>query len=202
MRRVLEIALAVLVAGPWLAAAAAAESPARRVVSQTADEILVILQDESLTDDVRRDRIIEIAHARFDYPTVSRLVLARNWKRLSQPQQQEFMREFREYLAHHYGSRIQRYEQQSVEVVGERAEKRGDVTVFTRIKRSGLEDIEVDYRLRERDGTWRVIDVKIEGISLVSNYRDQFKEVISRGGPDELLRKLREKNIEGVTEAS
>ena len=52
----------------------------------------------------------------------------------------------------------------------------------------------VDYRLRERGGDWRVIDVKIEGISLVSNYRDQFHEVLSQGGPEKLLAQLRERN--------
>jgi phospholipid transport system substrate-binding protein len=60
----------------------------------------------------------------------------------------------------------------------------------------------VEYRLRSRAGTWRVIDVKIEGISLVSNYRDQFHEVLSRGGPDQLLAQLRERNAGRGTDES
>jgi phospholipid transport system substrate-binding protein len=54
--------------------------------------------------------------------------------------------------------------------------------------------------MRQKDGVWRVIDVVIEGISMVSNFRDQFKEVLSRGGPDHLLTKLQEKNALGVVE--
>lgn len=204
MRCIFETARAALLAGLLLPVApvAAAESEPVRVVSRTVDQVLAILKDESLSEDARRDRIVQVAHARFDYPTVSRLVLARNWKRFSPAQQEEFQTEFREFLAQRYGSRLQRYEQQTVDITGERQEKRGDVTVFTRIKRPGAEDVEVDYRMRERQGTWRVIDVKIEGISLVSNYRDQFKEVLSQGGPDELLKRLREKNIGDETEAS
>jgi phospholipid transport system substrate-binding protein len=60
----------------------------------------------------------------------------------------------------------------------------------------------VDYRLRGRTGRWLVIDVVVEGISLVSNYRDQFREVLSNGGPDHLLVQLREKNASGAVTAS
>ncbi len=56
----------------------------------------------------------------------------------------------------------------------------------------------VDYRLRNRAGGWRVIDVVIEGISMVSNYRDQFKSIVSSGGPELLLEKLRQKNAAGM----
>ncbi len=56
----------------------------------------------------------------------------------------------------------------------------------------------VDYRLRKHDSEWRVIDVVIEGISMVSNYRDQFKSIVSSGGPELLLEKLKEKNAAGL----
>ena len=54
----------------------------------------------------------------------------------------------------------------------------------------------VNYRLRNRTGRWLVIDVVVEGISFISNYRDQFREVLGNGGPEHLLQKLREKNLE------
>ena len=77
---------------------------------------------------------------------------------------------------------------------GAREEPRGDVTVQTRVIGGQFNGASVDYRLRKTGEEWRVIDVVIEGISMVSNFRDQFKAVVSSGGPDLLLKQLREKN--------
>ena len=64
----------------------------------------------------------------------------------------------------------------------------------TKIVRGGGNDILVDYRLRQRDGTWKIIDVVIEGVSLVSNFRSQFQDILGSGAPDKLLQVLRDKN--------
>ena len=53
--------------------------------------------------------------------------------------------------------------------------------------------------MRQRSGQWRIIDVKIAGISLISNFRSQFKEVLSKGGPEEVLRRLKKKTTEAAT---
>ena len=85
-----------------------------------------------------------------------------------------------------------------MEIVGEREEPRGDVVIQTKIVGGEFEGTLVDYRLRKQKGEWRVIDVVIEGISMVSNYRDQFKSIVSAGGPELLLEKLKEKNAAGM----
>ena len=126
------------------------------------------------------------------------LVLARNWKRFTDAQKAEYVEEFKKYLTNSYGSRIERYDQQKVEIVGEREEPRGDVVIQTKIVGGEFEGTLVDYRLRKQKGEWRVIDVVIEGISMVSNYRDQFKSIVSAGGPELLLEKLKEKNAAGM----
>ena len=181
---------------------AAAQSAPRAMVQQTIDAVLVVLNEKSLSTEQKRSRIENIAYERFDFPTMSRLVLARNWQRFSKPQQTAFMEEFKRYLAVNYGNRIERYDQQKVEIVGERKEARGDVTIQSVVHGGEFEGATVDYRLRESNGRWLVIDVIVEGISLVSNFRDQFKEVLARGGPEELLDALRAKNAAGPAEAS
>jgi phospholipid transport system substrate-binding protein len=173
--------------------AEAATDP-REIIEATVVDVIAILADEQATIDAKRDSLEEIAYARFDFRTMSRLVLARNWKRLSKEQQQEFVDEFTLYLAHDYGGRLQRYEQEQVDVVGERAEPRGDVTIRTQIVGGENDGALVDYRMRNRKDEWRIIDVVIEGISLVANFRDQFREVMGNEGPEKLLEKLREKN--------
>lgn len=178
--------------------AAAGETP-REIVRQTVDEVLEIL-GQKLPDDQRRSRLEEVVYARFDFETNARLVLARNWKRFSDAEKEEFVREYRTYLANSYGARLDRYSGEKVEIVGEREEPRGDVTVMTRIDGGEYDGALVDYRLRSKSGEWLVIDVIVEGVSLVSNYRDQFKEVLSGGGPAHLLEKLKEKNAAGITD--
>ncbi len=198
-RRRLGIACAAALAAVCFSVPAVAAGP-RETMRETIDQVLAVLNDSSLDDDQRRASIEKIAYARFDMYTMSRLVLARAWKRFSEQQREEYIAEFKQYLANNYGGRINRYDQEEVEILGLREEPRGDVTVKTRIVGGEFEDTEVDYRMRQKDDQWLVIDVVIEGISMVSNFRDQFKEVLSRGGPDHLLEKLREKNALGLVE--
>ena len=192
--------VATLLATPMAGegAAQATRSAPVMVISVTVDEVLAVLDDASLSSEERRSRIEKIAYRRFDFVTTSRLVVARYWKRFTPAQQEELVREFKAFLARTYGDRIDRYNQEQIEIVGERKEPRGDVSVLTRIVGGEYDAAEVDYRLRGKDGQWRIIDVKIEGISLVLNYRDQFKAVLSRGGPEGLLEALREKNVDAV----
>ena len=100
-------------------------------------------------------------------------------------------------LANNYRSRFDSYSGESVDLLGDRAEPRGDVTVRTRLVGGDNDGVNIDYRLRQTDGRWLVIDIVVEGISIVSNYRDQFKAVLSGGNsPDDLLEKMRHKNAQ------
>jgi phospholipid transport system substrate-binding protein len=191
------VALALLLAadpGAADAEAKGAASSARSVVDATIAEVLEVLASTELDTEQRRTRIEGIALARFDFPTISRLVLARNWKtKFDERQRAEFVEEFKDYLSRTYGNRIERYDQQAVDVLGERVETRGDVTVRTVIRGGEADGIAVDYRLRAHDGEWLVIDVVIEGVSLISSFRSQFQEVISQKGAEGLLEELRGK---------
>lgn len=199
MRRSIRARIGIaLVVGVMAASAAQADTTeARKVVDETLAQVLAILNEPDLASPVRVKKIEDIARERFDFELMSRLVLRSGWRRFDARQQQQFVDAFRDHLSASYGSRIDRYEQQSVEVTGEQLEARGDVTVKTRIVGGTVDDLSMDYRLRQRNGVWRVIDVKIEGVSLVSNFHSQFKEVLAEGGPEEVLRRLREKTAAG-----
>ena len=199
MQKRLGIACALAFAAVSFAVPAAAAGPGE-TMRETIDQVLAVLNDSSLDEDQRRASIEEIAYARFDMYKMSKLVLGHPWKRFSPQQKEEYVAEFKKYLANNYSGRINRYDQETVEILQVREEPRGDVTVRTRIVGGEFEDTLVDYRMRQKDEEWLVIDVVIEGISMVSNFRDQFKEVLSRGGPEHLLEKLREKNALGLVE--
>jgi phospholipid transport system substrate-binding protein len=188
-------AIAACLGAAAISAATTTTSPtAKAVIEQTVAQVLGVLRDKSRTVAQRRLEIEKIAHARFDFRTMARLVLARDWKKLDSAKRDEFVDQFTTYLANDYGSRIDRYQQEQVNVLGEQSKPRGDVEVRTKIVGGANDGAIVDYRMRNGKDGWRIIDVVIEGISLVANFRDQFREVIARGGPEALLQKLKEKN--------
>lgn len=193
-RRSIELALGVILVATAPAWASAVETAAARaVMEETVSDVLAVLRAPELETPERRAQLEAIARDRFDFETMSKLVLRRSWTKFSPEQRVEFVDAFTDHLATSYGSRVERYNQQDVQITGTRAEPRGDVTILTTILGGSADDIAMDYRLRSQEGNWRVIDVKIEGISLISSFRSQFKEVLSQNGPDEVLRRLREK---------
>jgi len=171
------------------------EAP-RALVAATVRQVLDVLAEPGLDDAQRSRRIEALAFSVFDFKTMGKLVLARNWKKLDKEERVVFAEEFRQYLARNYGSRLERYEKAEVEVLRARVEPRNDVTVLTRVVGSQYDGIEMNYRLRERKGQWKIIDIVVEGVSMLANFRAQFSEVVSREGVDGLLNAMRNRNAE------
>jgi phospholipid transport system substrate-binding protein len=177
--------------------AAAADTP-KELVHQLSDAVIAVLQEKNLSADAKRQKIRGIVEGYVDFQTMSRLVLARNWNGLDDAKKKEFVEEFKQSLSVTYGKNVETYNNEKVQITGDRDEGRGDWTVQTKILRpQGGGDILVDYRLRQLNGEWKVIDLVIERVSLVSSYRSQFQEVMANGGIDHLLQLLREKNAAG-----
>src|SRR5262245_6152846 len=192
-RRLLAVAVVLRLSAP-----AAAQPSPRGVVQRTSDQVLAVLAEPGLGKADRREKVKAIVLANTDFDTLCRLVLARNWSRFSADQQREFQREFKDHLSATYGRRLDDYRGEKLAIEGDRKETNGDWTVQSRIVRGGgSNDVLVDYRLRQTDGQWRVIDVIIEQVSLVANFRSQFQEIIANGGPAKLLELLREKIAKG-----
>jgi len=189
-------AMLLLLCSAASGAARAAESPPK-VVQELADAVVAVLAEKGPTADQKREKVQTIVYAHFDFTTLSRLVLARNWKQLSPEQRQAFVEEFKRHLSMTYGKNVETYNNERAEVTGDRTEPGGDWTVKTKIVRPGAQDILVDYRLRQEEGGWKVIDVIIEGVSLVANFRSQFQEIMTGQGPQKLIDILHEKNERG-----
>jgi ABC-type transporter MlaC component len=177
------------------AATGHAEDPPKAVVERMTTAAIGVLGDRSLTVEDKRHRLEQIVYREVDFDTMSRLVLARNWSRFSPEQQTEFVKLFKEHLSITYGNNIENYKNERVAIVGEREEARGDWTVQSKIVRGGgSSDIVVDYRLRKASDPWKIIDIIIERVSLVANFRSQFQDILGHGTPEKLLQVLRDKN--------
>ncbi|MBW2424721.1 MAG: ABC transporter substrate-binding protein, partial [Deltaproteobacteria bacterium] len=144
--------------------ARAADDPAitgepRKVIEEAAVEVVAILAQRERPAEERISAIEEIAFEIFDFTTMSKLVMARNWRKMEPGQRSEFVREFKRHLSRTYGSRLDRYDQEDVEVYAAQLEPRNDVSVKTRIVGGQFDKAEISYRLRKRKERWKIIDV-------------------------------------------
>ena len=196
--RTISRSISTLVAVLVAAATAVAAAGPRDVVRSLADEVLAVLRDSSLSSATKRERIETIADRGVDFATMSRLVLARNLSRFSAAEQVQFQHEFRRHLSVTYGDSVDSYKNEEVVITGDREEARGDVTVKPKIARGGGgDDILVDYRLRQVNGEWKIIDFVVEGVSLVANFRSQFQDLLANQTPAQLIALIHEKNQRG-----
>jgi phospholipid transport system substrate-binding protein len=187
-----------LLVGPSLradAAVAAEEAEARQFVQETIDDVMKILHDSQLELDQKKNRVEQIAYDRFEFELISRFVLARNWNTMNEQQRADFIDAFKKHLSVTYRDALDSFRDEKITITSSRLEPRGDVTVMTLVHQNSG-DTKVDYRLRKTDAGWRGIDIIIEGVSLVQNFRSQAQEIISAEGADALIQKLRNKQID------
>jgi phospholipid transport system substrate-binding protein len=131
----------------------------------------------------------------FDFERMSRVTLGSYWGQASPEQQAAFVKEFRSLITHTYSSALSKYRNQTIEYKAFiPSTDDSDVKVKSLIMQPGGVAIPVDYVLEKQSEEWKVFDVDIDGISLVTTYRGQFVSIIRQNGMDELIHQLVEKN--------
>lgn len=176
-----------------------AEISADELVKQTADDVLASIKNDKDIQAGNQQKIFALAEEKilpnFDFDRVCRMVLGKNWKSATPDQQAVFQKEFRSLLLRTYATALGKYKNQVIEYKPMRAEPDAkNVSVKTQILQPGGQPIAVDYSLVKIDGGWKVYDIVIESVSLVTNYRSQFSNEIRTNGLDSLNKKLAEKN--------
>ena len=182
----------------WINNAMAAIAP-DELVKKTADEVLAAIKTDKDIQSGDQKKIFALAEEKilpyFNFDRVSRMVLGKYWREANTAQKAAFQREFRSLLLRTYASALSKYRNQTIEF--KQLRMRPDdatVTVETEILQPGGQPIGVDYALEKSGDSWKVYDIAIEGVSLVTNYRGQFGNEIRQSGIDGLIEKLKEKN--------
>jgi phospholipid transport system substrate-binding protein len=173
------------------------------VLKAPMDEALALLRDPQYKVDdpgkkaVQREKFWSLVAPVFDFDELSKRTLARNWADFNDAQQAEFAQVFSELLGNIYVDRIQGgYSDETIEFGDQILHDSRPLAVVKTFIVSARNRIPVDYSLIQKGDTWRVYDVKVEGVSLVKNYRSQFKEILSKESPDELIERLKQKVAE------
>jgi len=168
----------------------AASSPIDEVRTSV-DAVLAILDDEQLNYEDKRTQISEIVKERFDFRAMSQRTLATNWKKTTDEEKEKFVELFSQLIENSYVGKIESYTNERVDYPGEKVNGRKAVVETLIITASA--DIPVDYRLYHKGDQWLVYDVIIEGVSLISNYRSSYQEIMKKEGFDGLLAKMQSK---------
>ena len=172
-----------------------AQSPLETIQTQV-NKVLEVLRDPALEDESAKEtkekKIWTLIDGVFDYTELSKRTLAQHWRIFTPEQQKEFTRLFGKLLGTVYMDRIMSYTNEKV-VFGKATKLSEDITEVQSEVVTASKSIPIHYRMISRGGSWKVFDVVVEGISLVQNYRSQFREILSKQSPEDLLKILREK---------
>ena len=196
------ISLSRVVAGLCFAVAASvalAQEAPDALVKRVAGEVLQIIKTDPKVQAGDQQRIREVVESKllpyFDFERITALAMGRNWRQASPEQQKQLVDQFRALLVRTYSGALAQYRDQVMDYKPLRADANAtDVTVRTEVIRQGQQPVQIDYSMTKSPSGWKVYDVIVGGVSLVTNYRDEFTEQIKSGGIDGLIETLNAKN--------
>ena len=194
----LGVFMVVGVAWSQIVQAESIESPVV-LLERTSQQVIKILQDDHELLQKDPDRVYKIIDdyilPHLDEVTMAKLALGKNWKRATKEQKKEFVVEFRNLLVRTYSKSLIEFSDQEIKFFPIKlSEGVQRTSVKAEVIQSGGPSIPMAYRVRIKNNTWKVYDIKIDGISLVTSYRGTFTQEIRKSGMDGLLKYMRNKN--------
>jgi len=195
MKWLVSIVGALLLCG----AAMAQESAPEQLIRSVTNEVLEIVRKDKDIQTGNTKKAIELVEAKvlpyFDFNHMTRLALARDWRQASPRQQNTLADEFRTLLVRTYSKALSEYKNQTVEFRPFKMQPgETDVKVRTQIEQAGAKSIGLDYYLEKQANGWKVYDIEVGGVSLITNYRGEFSTQVREGGIDGLIAALKAKN--------
>jgi phospholipid transport system substrate-binding protein len=178
------------------AAAMTNTSPAeaQRFIQTLGDEAVKALSDKSIPLSQREAGIRDLLHKNFDIETIGRFVLSKYWRTITADQQAEYMSVFSEYVLRTYARRLGAYGNEKFHITSSKPLGSRDAIVLTEITaQAGGQPITAGWRVRDRDSSYKIIDVMVEGVSMAAAQRSEFESIIQKQGITGLIEILRAK---------
>jgi phospholipid transport system substrate-binding protein len=192
------LAASLLVCGTLATPAFAQESP-DATVRRTTDEVLAVIKSDKDLQTGNQKKINELVGEKvlphFDFARMTKLAVGRNWAQTTDAQKEALTKEFQTLLVRTYSTSLSQYRNQTIDVKPTKiAAGDTDTTVKTLVNQSGGPAIPIDYGMEKTDKGWKVYDVIVDGVSLVTTYRGSFNDQIQKTGIDGLIKTLVERN--------
>ncbi|HEX6735631.1 MAG TPA: ABC transporter substrate-binding protein [Azonexus sp.] len=191
--------LLALAATACLALPAFAQQAPNELVQQVTEEVLEIVRKDRDIQNGSTAKVIDLVDKKvlphFNFTRMTALAVGKDWRKANPQQQQQLTGEFKTLLVRTYANALTGYRNQKVVYKPFRMQpEETDVLVRTEVQQPGSKPIQLDYSLERQDSAWKVYDVTVAGISLVTNYRDQFGQEVRNGGIDGLIASVAAKN--------
>ncbi len=175
-----------------------AEQGPDEVIRKTAEEVIASIKADSAIQSGDRSKAYALIEQKvlphFDFTRMTRLAVGRNWNQASPDQQKQLIYEFKDLLVRTYASSLSQYKDQVVQIKGTESQPDGtDAVVHSAIVPSGGQTIPIDYSMEKMSDGWKVYDIRVDGVSLVTNYRSEFADIVRRNGVDGLIKALDDK---------
>src|SRR5687768_8101943 len=165
----------------WLLVSPAwsAETSPDTLVDNTAQEVLTIVRQDKELRAGNTAKILDLVEAKvlphFNFTRMTRLAMGKNWPKATPEQQQELVKEFRTLLVRTYSNALSTYSDYTIKVEPLKSNAADtDTTVKTKVMDSGQQPVPIDYSMEKTNDGWKVYDVTVAGVSLVTNYRSTF----------------------------
>jgi phospholipid transport system substrate-binding protein len=179
--------------------AAHAQQAPDALVKQVSEEVLQIVKTDPRVQAGDRARVKEVIDTKlaphFDFERMTALAVGRAWRTATPEQQQQLVEQFRTLLSRTYSNAFVQYRDQQISYKPLRLDAAAtEATVRTEILRPGGAPVQIDYSMAKKGNDWKAYDVIVGGVSLVTNYRDEFNQQVQSGGVDGLVKSLVAKN--------
>jgi phospholipid transport system substrate-binding protein len=193
------VAALAFLACAWASAALAQDLAPDALVRKSIDEVLAIVKADKDLQNGNPKKLFALIEDKvlphFDFSRMTRLAVGRNWAQATDTQKESLTREFRTLLVRTYSTSLSQYRNQTIDVKPLKFPAQDtEVVVKTVVNQNGGPPIPIDYGMAKFDKGWKVYDVVVDGVSLVTTYRGSFNDQIQKNGIDGLVRTLAERN--------
>ena len=170
------------------------------LVQKITDEILAAIKSDKQLAAGDKQKATKLAEEKVlpyvDFEQATRLAVGRAWREATPEQKKRLVSEFRNMLVRTYSNAISVYEGQTLKVLPARGKQDPEETVVrTQFIRAGGQPLPIDFTMHQKEGSWKVYDITVEGVSLVMTYRSEFDAIVKQKGIDGLIQALATKNI-------
>ena len=172
--------LILLLAGPFAQARAASDPGA--FVGEFADKAIALVSDESVTKPERREKFADLVKTYFDMPGIGRFLLGRYWRTASEAEQEAYLQAFTENMIYTYSRRFDEYGGQKLVIDGTREDGRFNIVSSRIVAPNSGEQYRLDWRVMEEGGSFKIVDIVIEGVSMSVTQRQEYASVIQSNG--------------------
>jgi phospholipid transport system substrate-binding protein len=169
--------------------------PAAQRIEDLSREVISILSDSSGSKKQREAHFGQLLARDLDIPLIARFVIGKHWRRVTIEQKRNYISAFKNYVIQTYSARLGGAEVDSFKIINTKVIGKKDILVVSNVAKAGAKPIRADWRLRQRNGTYRILDLSVEGISMALTLRQEFSSILkNENGVSTLISILQKRN--------